>query len=243
MIKNILITGSPRSGKSTLVRQLLGGIPHKVGFLTDEILVEDKRVGFAVETSKGDKAVLAHIDAISSHHVGRYAVNPERLDFLLSQLPQPNPDDLVYIDEIGPMELLSESFKAFVTKSLNAPNTCLATIVAASDDAFVQQIKDRTNVIIIEITPDNRDTQAVFVQQLINKIAKARQYLAEPARFTQRGSTVELQSNHGLRTLSPVGDTWRCDCDFYAEYKICSHVIAAQELLTSKTAINKQKNS
>ena len=35
--KKILLTGMPRSGKSTLLKKIIENIPNKAGFITDEI--------------------------------------------------------------------------------------------------------------------------------------------------------------------------------------------------------------
>ena len=46
MQKNILITGKPKSGKSTILEKVIFGIPDKVGFITKEIRANGQRTGF-----------------------------------------------------------------------------------------------------------------------------------------------------------------------------------------------------
>ncbi len=49
--KNILITGPPRSGKSTLIEKLVRRIGRPAtGFFTREIREGGKRVGFSIDT-------------------------------------------------------------------------------------------------------------------------------------------------------------------------------------------------
>ncbi|MCS7180330.1 MAG: AAA family ATPase, partial [bacterium] len=47
MIKNILITGLPGCGKTTLIKEIIKVINfEKVGFFTEEIREKGERVGF-----------------------------------------------------------------------------------------------------------------------------------------------------------------------------------------------------
>ena len=70
--RNLLLTGIPGVGKTTVLRKVaerLSGV-ELGGFLTDEIRVEGKRVGFAIETFDGDSATLAHVDIHTSLEMG-----------------------------------------------------------------------------------------------------------------------------------------------------------------------------
>jgi len=60
--KNILITGPPGSGKTTLIEKVVSrtGLPV-TGFLTREIRERGVRVGFFIETCDGQQEILAHI--------------------------------------------------------------------------------------------------------------------------------------------------------------------------------------
>jgi nucleoside-triphosphatase len=52
--KNILVTGSPRIGKSTLIERIVSGIQRPLtGFFTKEITDRGKRVGFSIDTLDG----------------------------------------------------------------------------------------------------------------------------------------------------------------------------------------------
>lgn len=230
MQKNILISGKPRSGKTTLLSTLITQLPHKVGLMTHEMLVDDKRVGFEIETQDGQRAVLAHIDAPTGHKVARYFVQAESVEKLLPSISQFTASDCLYLDEIGEMQLASESFKSLVLAYLNSENTCIATITSIYTDEFLDAIKERDDVILIEIDVDNRDEQIAFVTQLLRKIEKARRYIADPSLFSRNGSEVTLRSEHGTRTLHLTDGAWYCSCDFYAEHNICSHSIATKEV-------------
>ena len=62
MIKNILITGKPKSGKSTLLKKLIREIPSPHGFITNEMTENGQRYGFEIETSAGEKFTLAQVN-------------------------------------------------------------------------------------------------------------------------------------------------------------------------------------
>ena len=58
---NILLSGAPGIGKTTLVKKTLDYIKIKAGgFYTQEIKKGGRRLGFEIVTLDGEKAVLAH---------------------------------------------------------------------------------------------------------------------------------------------------------------------------------------
>jgi nucleoside-triphosphatase len=66
-------------------------------------------------------------------------------------------DGLVVIDEIGPMELLSHQFRAAVLGALDSPNPLLGTIMGRKEP-FSDEIKRRSEVTLLEVTPEVRDS-------------------------------------------------------------------------------------
>lgn len=167
MQKNILITGKPKSGKSTLLQKIISTIPNKVGFVTPEIRENGERVGFAVETSNGDRVVLAHVNSETEHKVSRYFVDIPSFNRGLESISDFNDTNFLYIDEIGQMELFSDDFKNLVLKYFNSPNKCLATLTCVYEDDFISEIKKRNDVVVIEITPENREEQEKNIRELI----------------------------------------------------------------------------
>lgn len=229
MKKNVLITGKPKSGKSTLLQTLIKGVTAKTGFLTKEILGPNGRVGFEIETSNGKSTILSHIDFKTPFQVSKYFIDIKNFEKLLSEMPKFSSKDLLYIDEIGQMQLFSKKFEEFVLHYLNAPNTCVATISYVFENDFTKALEQRKDVVLVELTPERRAEQELFVSQLLKKIEKAKKYLEEPARFEETEEGFNLSSEHGTRKLTRDGSHWNCSCDFYKRYGICSHVIAVLE--------------
>ncbi len=180
MQKNILITGKPKSGKSTLLRKLVIDIPNKVGFVTNEILGEQGRVGFEIETYAGHKTVLSHVDFETMQKVSKYGVDVKSFDSLLPEVFDFKSDDILYLDEIGQMQLFSEQFKELVLRYLDSENMCLATLSYVYESDFTESIKKRDDIILVEISAEDRQEKEEFVSQLLKKIEKAKRYISEP---------------------------------------------------------------
>lgn len=230
MRKNVLITGKPRSGKSTLLRNIVEEINPKMGFITNEIRENGERIGFEIETFNGERAILSDTRLETPNKVSRYFVNLQNLEALLPSVSHFEKNDFLYIDEIGQMQLLSEKFKELILRYLNVPNTCLATISYIFDDDFTKKIKERDDIILVSLSEENRKEKEIFLTQLLQKIEKAKRYISEPDRFTKSGKNIKLRSEHGDRILAREKNRWRCSCDFFTKYEICSHTIATEDL-------------
>jgi nucleoside-triphosphatase len=154
----ILLTGKPGSGKTTLIQRLLTDCGLAAGgFLTQEVRVGGSRQGFEILTLAGERGILAHVDIRGRHRVGRYGVDLRSLEALgvSAILRAVEGGGLVVIDEIGPMELLSERFRNAVLCALDSGVPVLGTIVWRSTP-FTDRIKTRDDVQVIEVRPDNR---------------------------------------------------------------------------------------
>jgi len=231
MIKNILISGVPKSGKSTLLDKVVVDFQDRVGFVTKEIRVDGQRTGFEIQTHLGNKVVLASVDFTTLNKVSKYFVSVENLDSMIPEISKFTDKDLLHIDEIGQMELFSENFKGLVMKYLDSKNAFLATISQVYRDKFIDNIKSRKDVIFVELTDESREPKEELVRLLIKKIEKAKKYITEPDRFTRKGSTLEMRSEHDARNLILQNGKWQCNCNFFKQNKICSHSIATTELM------------
>lgn len=157
MKKNIFLTGAPSSGKTTVIKKVIAGLDHPAnGFYTQEERVGGKRVGFLMKTLDGRKGYLAHQDIESDFHIRRYGVSIENIETLAVPSIDPVNRNIIILDEIGKMECFSEVFKQAALRALDSPNIVMGTITFGGDD-FIQGIKKRVDMEIIEVTAENRD--------------------------------------------------------------------------------------
>ena len=157
--KNILFTGIPGCGKSTLIEKIVAGTKRPAtGFFTREIREKGRRVGFSINTLDGKQGVLAHQNIKSKFKVGKYGVNIQEIDSVaVPAMHTDNENLIVVVDEIGKMECFSPLFKDTVSRVLNSKNPVLGSI-ALSGGPFITKIKRRDDILIVEVTKDNRDS-------------------------------------------------------------------------------------
>lgn len=244
MKKNIILTGLPHSGKSTLLLNLLDKIQFRENALiTKEILEGSVRAGFKMctplpfDSVNSTSSVIAHIAFPKKTQVGKYGVNIDQIDFwankYIYQLEKVNRGYIAgvnFLDEVGQMQLFSEAFEILVQKILYDYRISIMTLSSIYNNSFTDVIRKRRDIILLEVTPENRDELLLFVPILIKKIQKARNYILHPNRFKKFDNQIEMKSDHGNRIIDLINKT--CNCDFYNQYinyKICSHILACEE--------------
>jgi nucleoside-triphosphatase THEP1 len=160
-VPKILITGSPGSGKTTLVCEVARNLVSVRGFYTREIRERGRRVGFSLSVLGGKELTLAHVGIRSRHRVGKYGVDVK--SFETAVCPEINSalceDSIIVIDEIGKMELFSQKFRQTVLRALDSSLPVLATIYRGTNP-FTDSVKARPDVKLIELAKANRDELA-----------------------------------------------------------------------------------
>jgi nucleoside-triphosphatase len=168
--KNILITGLPGVGKTTLIKKVSEKLRdiHPVGFYTAEIRGRGVRKGFELVSFDGRRGILSHTDIKGPHRVGKYAVDIKGFEDFLECIPFLNPvTNLIIIDEIGKMECLSLKFRLLIEKILDSEKQVIATI-ALKGNGLIEEIKKRDDIRLIEITQSNRESLVSEVLKLLN---------------------------------------------------------------------------
>jgi len=170
-LKNVLVTGRPGVGKTSVVEAVAREFPQVAGgFTTSEIREHGVRKGFRVTTLEGKSAVLAHVELAGRVRVGKYAVDVaafERIalaaleDAILRRR-------MVVIDEIGKMELASKLFCDVVKNALDSPALVLATVMERPHP-FADQIKLRADVVVFELTVENRNQLPATITAMIRE--------------------------------------------------------------------------
>ena len=163
MATKVLLTGRPGCGKTTLIKRVANKLALPAGgFYTAEMREADTRVGFKLVTLDGEEAVLAHVNFKTREHLGKYGLNLSALEAVGVKAIRESvrSQQLVVIDEIGPMELRSPIFRDAVNEALDSGAPILGTITARSFP-FTDAIKRRCDVTVIEVRPDNREQLAL----------------------------------------------------------------------------------
>jgi len=113
MHRNILFTGLPGCGKSTIIEKIVQRINRpSSGFFTREIRDRGRRVGFSITTLDGQQGILAHIDIRSHIRVGRYGVYIRDIEKIAVPSMRPENDNVILVvDEISKMGCLSGLFR------------------------------------------------------------------------------------------------------------------------------------
>ncbi|MFP3871949.1 MAG: NTPase [Candidatus Natronoplasma sp.] len=137
---NVFITGPPRSGKSTLISEVIDELDLKAeGLRTPEVREGGKRKGFKLlDVKTGEEGILAHVDLEEGPEVSKYTVNKTDLErFTEKSLNSVSQDcDIVVIDEIGTMELFSTKFKDAVENLLKNEVPVLAVLHRNHTDEY-----------------------------------------------------------------------------------------------------------
>ena len=169
IMTRILLTGPPQCGKTTVIKKVVGRFPGRAsGFYTREVREAGRRVGFEIVTLDGRTAWLSHVDFPGPYQVGKYGVNLDNLHRVgLPALEAGEGVDLVVVDEVGKMECLSARFVAALEALWCQPVPILAS-VAEKGGGFIQKIKENPGIILVHVTPSNRDGLPNYIIHLLS---------------------------------------------------------------------------
>jgi len=170
MRKNILLTGKPGTGKTSAIRSIVRELdPSSIaGFWSKEIREDGRRVGFAIETISGKLGTLAHVNLKQGPKVSKYRVNIDDIDSIICPelVMARESNRLIIIDEIAKMELFSEKFKNEVRRCLD---TCrVVGTIQERRLPFLDEVRSRNDVVILELTITNRDQIPLQVLELLD---------------------------------------------------------------------------
>src|SRR5262245_39550636 len=166
-----LLTGRPGVGKTTCLRRVLERLRGPAGgFVTEEVRAGGTRVGFALVTLEGRRAVLAHVERRGGPRVGKYGVDVAALDRVGVPAIRAAIEAgwWVVVDEIGKMELASAAFRVAVEDALASGAPVLGTVMAASHP-WADRIKASPDVTLIEVTVTNRDGLPARLLDLVER--------------------------------------------------------------------------
>lgn len=160
MKNKIFITAKPGSGKTTAIKEIVSqiGIEKCKGFYTEEIRKNHKRTGFKIKTLDGREGIMASTDSKSELRHGKYGLDIKTFEELCLSSIEIDVDDnkVIIIDEVGPMEMHSEKFKALLETIIKKPCTVIGT-VCYRNFPWVDEFKKSKGIELIELNLENRD--------------------------------------------------------------------------------------
>jgi nucleoside-triphosphatase len=178
----ILITGPPGIGKTSTLRRAVKELKRREyavgGMICSEVREGGIRVGFEIkDLSAGERGWLAHLNQPEGPKIGKYRVNLMDLEVvgvgsILSALQTA---DILAVDEIGPMELVSQAFSNALIRAVESSKPMLGTIHYGLKNPIITDIKNREDVEILKVTYENRETLHNIIannlsEQLTNRI-------------------------------------------------------------------------
>jgi len=175
-IPKIGITGMPSVGKTqTLIKiiEFLEKSGYTVeGMITEPIIEKKKRVGFYVrDWQTREKEVFAHIDIDSKDKVGKYGVNINALEKIgvpaIEKAIIDEDINIIIIDEIGKMEMLSERFCEMVIEAMDSDKPIMVTLHKKSRSPLLQDVRRRDDIRILEVTPVNRNLLPYKIEKIM----------------------------------------------------------------------------
>ena len=173
------ITGLPQAGKTDILLRVIGMLESegiKVGgMITEAIMDGGKRVGFNVmDWETKEKDVMAHKDIeteTSRMRVEDYGVNVEAIDRIgvPAIMRAIEEADVIVIDEIGRMEVLSPNFVEAVKETFDMDKPLIITLHKKSRNPLLQDIRRRDDVRILEVTPINQSILPYKIVKLVKE--------------------------------------------------------------------------
>lgn len=159
----VLLTGPPGIGKTTVIIKLLDLLPGKVGgFYTRAVTEAGSRIGFELVTLGGERQYLAlkspkarFVEEQSFHD---YRVNLRAIDVAVSALLMAQREAMIIVlDEIGPMEALSQRFREVVVGLVEDRQATMIGTIVQRRHGFTDSVKAHPRVRLQAVTRTNRE--------------------------------------------------------------------------------------
>ncbi len=143
------------------------------GILTEEVRVDGVRTAFRIRNLEtGEEGFLATKAHGDGPRIGSYAVNTvdlERIGASSLQNAARGESWLIFIDEVGPMEMTSELFRRALAEVLSSSKTVIASVKYGSHYREVEEASKLTGTITLTMSRENRDSLLSDIMELIGK--------------------------------------------------------------------------
>lgn len=166
---NLLLTGKIQVGKTTLIKRLIKDLDISVaGFYTSRHFVRDKQDGFIIKDLSGSLTSDETTFYIAKGSPGTgWQPCPETFETIGVQILQnclKSNSDLILMDELGHFESQAPLFQKLVHQCLSSPIPVLG-VIKPRRTPFLDSIRQRTDVQVVTITPENRDDHYLILSK------------------------------------------------------------------------------
>ncbi|MGC8555695.1 MAG: NTPase [Conexivisphaera sp.] len=159
----VVLTGRPGIGKTTVAvaaaKSLRSAGIAVDGFYSREVREGVVRRGFElVDFMTGEREVLADVVG-QGPRVGKYRVNVKGIEEFVPRIIERalSGAQVVLCDEIGPMELLSPSFRREVARILDSRAKAIVVVHRSMSDPLMRSFARHPEGSLVEVTEENRD--------------------------------------------------------------------------------------
>jgi len=143
------------------------------GITTEEVRSGGARTGFKIRSlTSGEEGWLATNTAQEGPRIGSYRVNTsdlERVGAVALQSAARGDTRLVLIDEVGPMEMTSTSFRRALAEVLSTSKIIVASVKYGSQYREVEEAGKLGETIMLTISRENRDSLFSDLIDLIDR--------------------------------------------------------------------------
>ena len=175
-VQKIGITGLPNAGKTeTLVRivKKLEEEGYRVGGMLTKPFEKDGKQGIMIQDWQSDKEVMfADTDSNTGYRMGEYNVDTKQLDSVgtkaIEEAVHDEKTDIIIVDEVGKMEMLSEKFCDVVKEALDSDKMLIMTLHKKSRNSLLQDIRRRDDIRLLEVTPINKNLLPYKIEKILN---------------------------------------------------------------------------
>lgn len=158
-----LVTGPPGVGKSTVVSRVVLRLKSAAvivgGCVTGERRVKGERVGFDIrDLTNGTQGELASVTRGLGPKVGKYRLNLADLASVGARglSDAVSVSEVIVVDEVGPMELMSPEFRRSVRACLDSGKPILAVVHERLEDDLIIELRSKSRR-TFEVSQRNRD--------------------------------------------------------------------------------------